>query len=96
MKIGQVDKSAITAPVKGDRQSNKAENTPVAEPSAKVELSSVAASFSAENPDAEFDAAKVERIAQAIRDGKFQVNAEKIADKLIANSIELLSGPESH
>ena len=37
-----------------------------------------------------FDAAKVARISDAIRDGKFSVNAEAIADKLIANAQELL------
>ena len=40
--------------------------------------------------DPAFDTAKVERIAQAIRDGKFTVNAEAIADKLIVNAEELL------
>jgi negative regulator of flagellin synthesis FlgM len=40
--------------------------------------------------DPTFDAAKVERIAQAIRDGKFTVNPEAIADKLIVNAEELL------
>ena len=44
--------------------------------------------------NADFDAEKVERIAQAIRDGKFKVNAEAIADKLIANAQELLGGPQ--
>jgi negative regulator of flagellin synthesis FlgM len=39
----------------------------------------------------EFDSEKVNRIAQAIRDGKFTVNHEAIADKLIANAQELLS-----
>jgi negative regulator of flagellin synthesis FlgM len=41
--------------------------------------------------DPTFDAAKVERLAQAIRDGKFEVNAEVIADKLITNAQELLA-----
>jgi negative regulator of flagellin synthesis FlgM len=40
--------------------------------------------------DATFDGAKVERIAQAIRDGQFTINAEAIADKLIVNAAELL------
>ena len=40
--------------------------------------------------DPTFDQAKVERIAQAIRDGQFRVNPEAIADKLIANAEELL------
>ena len=39
---------------------------------------------------ADIDTAKVERIAQAIADGSYKVNAEAIADKLIANAQEVL------
>jgi negative regulator of flagellin synthesis FlgM len=42
------------------------------------------------NGEGSFNAAKVERIAQAIRDGSFSVNAGAIADQLIANAQELL------
>jgi negative regulator of flagellin synthesis FlgM len=42
------------------------------------------------NGEGSFDAAKVERITQAIRDGTFSVNAGAIADQLIANAQELL------
>ena len=40
--------------------------------------------------NSEFDADKVARIAQAINDVKFEINAEKIADRLIANAHEVL------
>ncbi len=40
---------------------------------------------------AEFDAGKVQRISQAIADGSFKVDAEAIADKLIANAEEVLA-----
>ena len=40
-----------------------------------------------------FDAAKVEAIKAAIRDGSLQVNAEAIADKLLASVAELLKKP---
>lgn len=60
------------------------------EPSATVELSPAAASLASGAADPTFDAAKVDRIAQAIRDGSYQINAEAIADKLIANAQELL------
>ena len=43
-----------------------------------------------EFPD--FDAAKVARIAQAIRDGQFSIDAGKIADGLLAHNRGLLSG----
>ena len=38
-----------------------------------------------------FDAAKVEAIKQAISEGKFTINPEAIADKLIASTRELLA-----
>ena len=59
---------------------------------ATVELSNTAAAMlsPAYATSSEFDAEKVARIAQAIADGKFTINAEAIADKLIANAQELL------
>ncbi len=45
---------------------------------------------------ATFDSAKVDRISQAIRDGKFVINAEAIADKLILNAEELLGRARSN
>ena len=41
------------------------------------------------NAEADFDAAKVEKIKQAIRDGKFEVDSSKVADKLISSVHEL-------
>ena len=71
-------------------------NEPVAaaEPSARVQLSSQVRSSGSDASRADFDTDKVERIAQAIRDGKFQINAEAIADQLIANAQDLL--PQRH
>jgi negative regulator of flagellin synthesis FlgM len=92
MKIGPVDihSAAITAATE-----RKASSEPVSatEPSARVELSSQAALHGGEASRADFDSEKVERIAQAIRDGKFQINAEAIADQLIANAQDLLPKP---
>jgi len=58
--------------------------------SAKVELSSAAATLLSGGSTPEFDADKVARISAAIADGSFKVNANVIADKLIANASELL------
>lgn len=72
----------------------EAEAGSAASGSTTVKLSATASSLlSATN--AEFDADKVERMRQAIADGSFSVNAEAIADKLIANAQELL-GKSSH
>ncbi|MCE4554802.1 flagellar biosynthesis anti-sigma factor FlgM [Pelomonas cellulosilytica] len=61
-------------------------------PSAQVEISSAAKlAAGAQGEDGSFDAAKVQRISQAISEGKFTVNARAIADKLVANAQELLN-----
>lgn len=82
------------APVESGPHAGPSAAPTVAPPthSAKVELSSTAASLrtQASAAPAEFDAAKVERITQSIAEGRFKVNAEAIADKLIANAQELL------
>jgi negative regulator of flagellin synthesis FlgM len=54
-------------------------------------MSPEASALSAVAGDGSFDAAKVERVSQAIKDGTYKVNPEAIADKLIANAQELLT-----
>ena len=61
-----------------------------ADPSAKVEISSTAAGLLSGGSSAEFDADKVARMSEAIAGGTFRINADAIADKLIANAQELL------
>ncbi|MFT3666482.1 flagellar biosynthesis anti-sigma factor FlgM [Piscinibacter sp.] len=99
MKIGHpADKRNVVANEKAAepkaaaetaKQTGVAQAAGGADPSAKVELSS-AASLLANPGAADFDAEKVQRIAQAIADGSFQIDAEVIADKLIANAHEVL------
>jgi negative regulator of flagellin synthesis FlgM len=94
MKIGPLESKPTTPPVASERKSGSAAAELAANaggPSARVELSPAASALSTGVADASFDAAKVERLAQAIRDGKFEINAEAIADKLIANAQELLA-----
>ena len=95
MKIGQLD-NKVSVPAGGTER--KAAPSPAggaeAEPSAKVELSQAGSLISnATGSDASFDSEKVERIANAIRDGKFRINAEAIADKLLQNAKELMGRP---
>jgi negative regulator of flagellin synthesis FlgM len=103
MKIGPLDSQPVTttpaAPAERKGVTASAQST--AEPSARVALSSAATQLtgagaaSATAADPSFDTAKVERISQAIRDGKFTVNPEAIADRLIINAGELLGGRPS-
>jgi len=94
MKIGPLEPKPQVAPATGERKASatpaKAGTASTAEASAQVELSSTASTLSTDSAEGSFDAEKVQRIAQAIRDGKFKVNPEAIADKLIANAQELL------
>jgi negative regulator of flagellin synthesis FlgM len=96
MKIGSFDNKPLVQPAAPERK--KAEGASpggAAEASAQVDLSAAASllagASSASGSDPAFDAQKVEKIAQAIREGKFQINPEAIADKLIDNAKELLS-----
>ncbi len=104
MKIGHpADKPSTVAPAatasgtaadvtKAAPVSQVATPVPVAnDSSAKVQLSSTAASLLSGGSAAEFDADKVARIADAIAGGTYKVNADTIADKLIANAQELLT-----
>jgi negative regulator of flagellin synthesis FlgM len=96
MKIGSFENKATVAPMQNDRKTGNADKAGsaaaggAAQPSATVSISSTASLISSMDNDGTFDAEKVARMAQAIRDGKFEVNAEAIADKLIANTQELL------
>jgi negative regulator of flagellin synthesis FlgM len=91
MKIGPVDNSPAVAPAAADRKAaGPAVPGPAAESSARVDLSEAATLQRDAAGEVQFDQAKVDRIAQAIRDGRFTVDAEAIADKLIANAQEVL------
>lgn len=91
MKIGHIDTKPVGTAPATDRKSAastaKASSVPS---STEVALSAAATGLGEAGTDPTFDSAKVERIAGAIRDGKFTVNAEAIADKLIINAEELL------
>ncbi len=111
MKIGNNPSTATPAPSTTDRSSRSASSAPAgpaagtasaastsasSTESAQVDLSPTASMLSAAGADPTFDSAKVAKIAQAIKDGKFTVNAHSIADKLISNAQELLGRSGSH
>ena len=96
MKIGKPEGSQPLAGLTTPRpagEAAKAAGTRSAEAgvdaSAQVQLSDAVNVLLADG-GADIDAAKVARISQAIENGTFKVNAEAIADKLIANAKELL------
>lgn len=98
MKIGPLENKPVAGvdrPVVAERKTDVAKSGAQAAQggqaaSAQVALSPTAAALTGEVAEGSFDQAKVDRIAQAIRDGNYQINADAIADKLIANAQELL------
>ena len=90
MKIGPLESKPLAAPVTTERTGQPAAVESQAQASSQVDISASASLLSGVSTDPTFDAAKVDRIAQAIRDGMFKVNPEAIADKLIVNAEELL------
>jgi len=56
---------------------------------ASVRLSDLSAQLTASIQGGDFDHGKVEAIKQAIADGRLEVNADAIADRLIANALAL-------
>lgn len=67
-------------------------NEPVAE-AERVQLSNLAARLNqleAQFGQSDFDAKKVEEVRNAIADGRFKVNADAVADRLLTSVAELL------
>ncbi len=107
MKIGQnaeklaaglgVERPATTdaGRKKSASEAGSVNNSPQA--SATLALSSTASTMLQGVPDeGSFDAEKVQRISQAISEGKFSINADAIADKLIANAREMVGRVGAH
>jgi negative regulator of flagellin synthesis FlgM len=98
MKIGPSTNPAITPAA--DPALRSAGTAASVAPAAKaratdqVDLSAAGAQIGTLGSTSDFDSAKVDAIRQAIRDGKFSVNAGAIADRLIADATSLL-GPRT-
>jgi negative regulator of flagellin synthesis FlgM len=82
--------SGATRKTSGDTSTSGTSSVNSSDDSTSVQLSDTAAQLLATPSDGTFDADKVARMSQAIKDGTFQANPEKIADKLISNAQELL------
>ena len=97
MKIGTITSTVATTAIDSDRRTSSQQSSMSSvttalddDSSTQVELSPEATMLSHASQDPSFDSAKVERIAQAIRDGNFSINPGAIADKLLSNAQEML------
>ena len=78
---GSVSDRAAPAKTSGDA------TAPVA--GASVRLSDLSAHLTSAVSGTDFDQSRVDAIKQAIADGKLSVNADAVADRLIANALAL-------
>ena len=97
MKIGTITSTVATTAIDNDRRTAREQSTTSStstvlddDSSTQVELSPEATMLSQASEDPTFDHAKVERIANAIRNGSFSINPGAIADKLLSNAQEVL------
>ena len=94
MKINGSSDSQAPLPTSGKgAKGGTAKPAAATESTAPVSLSNLSARLhaleSSSGTAGDFDATKVENIKQAIRDGKFEVNSDAVADKLISSVREL-------
>ena len=97
MKIGTITSTVATTAIDSDRRTSTQQSSTSSvstqlddDSSTQVDLSPEATMLSHASQDPSFDQAKVDRIAQAIRDGSFSINPGAIADKLLSNAQEVL------
>lgn len=91
----KIDSSSISSslPIGGSSPQVRTEKAQPA-PSTSVSISDVSSKLQALEAEARqsagFDAARVAAIKQAISEGKFQINPQMIAEKLLATARDLL------
>jgi negative regulator of flagellin synthesis FlgM len=86
--ISSVGSSGDSGRTKSATQTSRAPASPAGD---QVELSSLAALQETGATTAPIDTARVAEIKQAIVDGRFQVNPERIADGLLESARQLLA-----
>jgi negative regulator of flagellin synthesis FlgM len=94
MKIGSsIDVGSPATDIAARTASRAADAKPAhaTQATEQVALSAMGAQMGASSGSGDFDAAKVDAIKQAIREGRFSVNPEAIADRLIADARALMN-----
>jgi len=88
--IGGSGRASSGSGVAGSGSATKSGGTRAVSDEVKVSASSIELA----DKEAPLDASRVSAISQAIREGRFQVNAERVADKLI-DSVRELTGEKA-
>ena len=90
MKIDSTSTTA-SATVSSDTRTRGSISKPTSNAAAEVHLSELATHLHSSGEAPAFDATRVAEIKQAIAEGRFTINAEAIADRLIESASELIA-----
>lgn len=86
----KIDSTTTTASNVSETRQHKTIAQPAGGAAAEVHLSALSAQLQSSEGASTFDANRVSEIKQAIAEGRFTINAEVIADRLITAASELV------
>lgn len=87
----KIESATTTTSIVSETRHRQSATQATAGAAAEVHLSELAAQLHSSGDAPAFDAGRVSEIKQAIAGGRFTVNAEAIADRLIASASELVN-----
>jgi negative regulator of flagellin synthesis FlgM len=90
MKIDNSLKPPGSVTSEGATAKSAKKDSPKAEPGVSVELSALSSQLQALGSEDVVDVARVSQIKQAITDGRFKVNPDVVADRLLETVRELI------
>jgi negative regulator of flagellin synthesis FlgM len=93
MKIEQSTQATPVQPLSKETRSTPVKKTE--RTSDEIQLSNFASQLLASDDSQPFNAGQVAKIKQAISEGKFSINADAIADRLITSARELVDSRHS-
>jgi negative regulator of flagellin synthesis FlgM len=99
MKIDPTMKAPTVGPVSDERPRTNKSEAPSRQPGATVQVSPLASQLQSIDNGADMsgsvDASRVAQVKLAIAEGRYRIDAEKIADRLLESARESLRGPKS-
>jgi negative regulator of flagellin synthesis FlgM len=97
MKIDPTMKAPVIGALPDERPRTTKNDAPSRQPAATVQVSSLASRLQSIEADAgeSVDTSRVERIKLAVAEGRYKIDPEKIADRLLESARESLRGPKS-
>jgi len=87
----KIDSTTSSASPLGETRNRAAIAKPATSAATEVHLSELAAQLQSPGDAETFDSGRVSEIRQAITEGRFTINAEAIAERLIASASELVA-----